>query len=599
MKTVVAVSRLKQAREAALMVQCALRREKAVETVDWRRARAPAINLQARYRGHRVRAVEVPPFHDPAARERYEMNALINAAITVQRAFHMKRARAATLARKKKLNDFYTVRAVRTVQRAFRRTPDRIVASVLRGLCSGVVLLSVSHSAEANAARRINACAKKLVERKRRERAAAKRAREEERMHLLMAVNLGQRDSIRAVPWSTYARKAAHHSMAEDGGLSLHGGPPRRSAYSQLGGSESSVQVKKFGGLTSVVGRTPRTGVGGGFLGDSSAIDEASSGHASQLALQHHHPLAYRSDDPTRFSTESLTELLPGQDDLLPNFGSGPGAPRGSSAAPDRSSAAPASTPPLTAPPPYGSPAGRRRCRPDWPANLPLPRAAPPRRRRPWSHRGRGQARGGARPSAAPRLARHAQLHLLDQPRRGGGGGGGGRRVGASRRPKQPRARLDAGRVATPPRGFRSPRARDRAPWHVRPLAAQSHHERVHDERVREGRRRPRPRKDRIAALLVARGGRRRGRCVRLVDGGAAAEGRPRQSRRRRRRRRRRSDQVRGAATAPSAGASQGVGERGGRPQPDRPPRPLAATAEHGIICRVGAPPRPSALFAL
>jgi hypothetical protein len=420
MRTMLAMRLLERQRQSALLMQSAQRRKKATDDVAWRRARQfLAVAMQARYRGHRVRAIRkcmndmIQVLEDAQG----ETNQLVNAAIAVQRAYHTKQARKATLARTTKLNDFYTVRACRVVQRQFRKTPDRIVAQVLRGLCSGVVMLSVSHSAETNAARRINACCKALLERRRAERLAAKRAREDERMHLLLSVNLGQRDTTKSVPWSTYARKAAHHSVAEDGGLSLYGGPPRRSARL---GSDSSVQVKKFGGLTSVVPRAPRgsgTSLALGHADDPSGGSGYHHGGEGTHGGGHYGGMMIRRDDPHNHSAESLTELLPGQEDLLPTFrksrppapaaayavgGAGGGNPYGNSnatSAVERSSTSAvwnAGEPPPLPPPDW----------PQMPHHLPQP---PPRLS--------GVGAGGHKtvdPVASAKLARARRLRLAD-----------------------------------------------------------------------------------------------------------------------------------------------------------------------------------------
>ena len=284
------MAKLRRSREGALCLQCNWRgviaRRKATHAKALLRM---ATRCQALWQGYRTRSVYGALNSIIISLEIIagEQNARVNAAISMQRAFHAKRARKAALARKKQINAFATVRAVRCVQRAFRSMPERMVRQTTRLLVMSVVLLSVNGSAETNAVRRIQMHVRLRAQRKREQRAAERRAKAEERMHLQMSVNLGRKDVSRTVPWSTYARKAAHHSVADDGGLSLYGGPPRRPKAG-----------RKPGGLTSVVTQ-PRAGeygsqhpvYGGG--GEATAHDQ---------------------------STESLTGLLPGHTDLLPTY---------------------------------------------------------------------------------------------------------------------------------------------------------------------------------------------------------------------------------------------------------------------------------------
>ena len=157
---------------------------------------AIALRLQALWRGFQWRVIcgTIEGLIVRLEDEEGEANARANAAIKVQRAFHEKQARRAALAHKKQMNALRYARAVRTVQRAFRRMPERVVAKTLRALCASVVLLSVHDSAYKNAALRIQNHTRRMIERRKEERAALRRAREEERMSLLMGVALGRRD---------------------------------------------------------------------------------------------------------------------------------------------------------------------------------------------------------------------------------------------------------------------------------------------------------------------------------------------------------------------------------------------------------------------
>ena len=72
-------------------------------------------------------------------------------------------ARRAQLALHKKIHALRYGRAVRRVQRAFRQMPERVIASLLRGMVTSVVVFSVAGSAEATAARRIASHARKMA----------------------------------------------------------------------------------------------------------------------------------------------------------------------------------------------------------------------------------------------------------------------------------------------------------------------------------------------------------------------------------------------------------------------------------------------------
>ena len=266
---------------------------------------AIALRLQALWRGFQWRVIcgTIEGLIVRLEDEEGEANARANAAIKVQRAFHEKQARRAALAHKKQMHALRYGRAVRTVQRAFRRMPERVVAKTLRALCASVVLLSVHDSAYKNAALRIQNHTRRMIERRKEERAALRRAREEERMSLLMGVALGRRDVTRAIPWSTYSRKAAHHSVTEDGGMALYGGPPRKVR-----------DTRQMGGLTSVVPHAPR---------DLPSTAQLPSMGGALASHPHHHPLIFDGSA----EVEALTELLPGGQNLLPSYALRPEPP--------------------------------------------------------------------------------------------------------------------------------------------------------------------------------------------------------------------------------------------------------------------------------
>ena len=243
---------LRKCKDGALRLQCNWRGVLGRRLTKLKRGKLGlATRMQAIFRGFHVRVL------------RSAVNSLISslefmnqmeikrreAAVVIQREFHSRKAARNMRLMRRTLKKMMMNRSIALIQRVFRKLRDRILQSTLNALITGVLFLSIRNVTEHHAAKQLQRAVRARIAAKAEQRAALRAARQAERMASSLRASLGQRDVTKAVPWSTYAKLAAHNPPNE-AGLALYGGPPRRG---RRRGTPLAGAVSGAGGLSSVV----------------------------------------------------------------------------------------------------------------------------------------------------------------------------------------------------------------------------------------------------------------------------------------------------------------------------------------------------------